>query len=101
MRFGAKVYRGIANGDTAYGRQRRMLAPPKQHRKAIQYRTASRPGSRSGGGAEMRFGNTHLAPRRARTAAPVMPALSPNLEATISTFFIVPGMACSLAVFTM
>ncbi len=30
---------------------------------------------------------------RARTAPPVMPALSPSLEATISTPFMVPGMA--------
>jgi hypothetical protein len=31
--------------------------------------------------------------RRARTAPPVMPALSPSLEAMISTPFMVPGMA--------
>ena len=31
--------------------------------------------------------------RRARTAPPVMPALSPSLEGRISTPFMVPGMA--------
>jgi hypothetical protein len=35
----------------------------------------------------------YLVSRWARTAAPVMPALSPSLEAMISTPFIVPGMA--------
>lgn len=40
-----------------------------------------------------RISKTHFADRLASTAAPVIPALSPNLEAMISTPFIVPGMA--------
>ena len=35
----------------------------------------------------------HFVARRASTAPPVIPALSPSLDATISTSFIVPGMA--------
>ena len=35
----------------------------------------------------------YLVSRRASTAAPVMPALSPSFDATISTPFMVPGIA--------
>ena len=38
-------------------------------------------------------GGAYFVSLRASTAAPVMPALSPSLEAMISTPFIVPGMA--------